>query len=78
MDEIKPEGIDSVLIEDGWHRVRERSFKIQPCEFGGAAADAEWKAAVWEEIPRQRGPAYQVTVPFESIRAICRIARAAS
>jgi hypothetical protein len=68
---VNVQEIEAVLVQDGWHLVEGRSFKIDSLEFGPKGIHgADWKkVATWLETPRPR-LRQTVTVPFESILGI--------
>jgi hypothetical protein len=72
MLKIKEEGVQAVLLHDGWHTIHDRSFGITGrCVIGEtkiAGKVPEWQmVATWKEVISGKEAIASVTVRFDSI-----------
>jgi hypothetical protein len=72
MLKIKEEGVQAVLLHDGWHTIYDKSFRINgSCVIGQAKIGGkvpEWTmVATWKEVASGKEAMTSVTVPFDSV-----------
>lgn len=70
---IEPQEIEAVLLNDGWHTVHGKSFRVVQCEVSTTGVrHGEWKnAATWQELATEATPGLRsVTAPFDNVLAI--------
>jgi hypothetical protein len=70
---IEPQDIEAVLLNDGWHIVHGKSFRVVQSEISTTGMwHAEWKnAATWQELATGATQGLRsVATPFDHVLAI--------
>jgi hypothetical protein len=70
---IEPQNIEAVLLNDGWHAVHGKSFRVVHCEIATTGfRHCEWtNAANWQELVTDiTNIVRSITVPFGSVLGI--------